>query len=210
MTRRSGSRSQNSSTPGTRPQLMVFSEGMKTESIYLTNWYRLYRDQVILVLAPHKHTTPLQLTQAARDQRAADMKEAKRGRGPAFNQYWCVFDVDEHPKIPEALDLARANNIHVALSSPCLELWFVLHFANQTAFLDRKEAQRISKTLLGCEKVLTQAALDLLVENYETAKTNAQSLEQKHIGDNSPAPWNPHSDVWKLIDSICNHKSISS
>jgi hypothetical protein len=149
------------------------------------------------------------LAQAARDQRAADIKEAKRGRGRAFNQYWCVFDVDEHPKIPDALDLASANNINVALSSPCIELWFVLHFADQTAFLDRNEAQRLSRTLIGCEKVLTQAALDLLVEKYESAKTRAQSLKQKHIGDNSPTPWNPYSDVWELIDSIRNPQPVS-
>lgn len=181
---------------------MVFSEGLKTESIYLTNWHRLYRDQVILSLAPHKYTTPLQIAQSARDQRAADMRGAKRGQGKEFSQYWCIFDVDEHPKIPEALELARANNINVALSSPCIELWFVLHFDNQTAFLDRKEAQRLSKTLLGCEKVLTQAALDLLVQNYEIAKMHARGLENKHLGDKSTQPWNPHSDIWKLIDSI--------
>lgn len=210
MTNRSRGSSRKLSGVGNRPQLMIFSEGKKTESLYLTNWYRLYRDRVILSLAPHAHTTPFELAQAARDKRAADLKDAKRGRGRAYSQYWCVFDVDEHPKISEAFDLARANNINIALSSPCLELWFVLHFENRTAFLDRKEAQKLSRALLGCEKVLTQAALDLLVQNYETAKKRAQDLERKHIGDDSPQPWNPHSDTWKLIDSIRSPESIRS
>lgn len=209
MTSRARGQAQKESDQATRLQLRVFCEGKKTESIYLTNWYRLHRQGVIVSLATHEHTTPFELAEAAAAERRRDRKEAKKGRGSAFHEYWCVFDVDEHPKIPEALDLASANSINVALSSPCLELWFILHFQNQTAYLDRREAQRRSKALLGCDKALTQAALDLLVENYQFAKTRAKALEVKHIGDGSAQPWNPHSQVWKLVDQIVGGAAVA-
>jgi hypothetical protein len=202
MTSRSRNSSRRPSNQANRLQLRVFCEGEKTESVYLTNWHRLYRDRVIVSVAIHEHTTPFELAESAAAQRRIDLREASRGRGAAFNQYWCVFDVDEHPKVTEALDLARANNINVALSSPCLELWFLIHFENQTAYLDRKEAQRRSKVALGCGKALTPAALDLLVANYGIAKSRAQALEAKHMGDETSLPWNPYSDIWKLIDVI--------
>jgi RloB-like protein len=199
------SRSRGSSRRSSRPsriQLRVFAEGKKTEDIYLTNWHRLYREKVIVSIAAHQHTTPFELAQSAAIQRRQDLREARRGRGAAFDEYWCMFDVDEHPKIPEALDVAAANNISVALSSPCLELWFLLHFHDQVAYLDRHEAQKRSREALGCDKVLTQAALDLLVENYDAARSRAQALQAKHFNDGSSKPWNPYSDAWELVDVI--------
>jgi hypothetical protein len=44
---------------------MVFSEGKKTESIYVTNWHRLYRDRAIVSIATHEHTTPFELAESA-------------------------------------------------------------------------------------------------------------------------------------------------
>jgi hypothetical protein len=88
-----------------RIQLRVFAEGKKTESLYLNNWHRLYREKVIISVAPHECTTPFELTEVAGSQRRNDLRQAKRGRGTAFDEYWCMFDVDEHPKIPDALQL---------------------------------------------------------------------------------------------------------
>src|SRR5260370_13120270 len=209
MTSRSRASSRGSKNQVNRLQLRVFCEGKKTESVYLTNWYRLYRDRVIVSIAMHEHTTPFELAEAAAAQRRKDHREAARGRGAAFDRYWCVFDIDEHPKVVEALDLAHANNINVALSSPCLELWFLIHFEGQTAYIDRKEAQRRSKAILECGKVLTPSALDLLVANYDVAKSRAQALEVKHIGDESPQPWNPYSDIWKLVDVIKGDPAVA-
>lgn len=202
MTSRSRPGQRQSSNQASRLQLRVFAEGKKTEDMYLTYWSRLHRDRVIVSMAKHEHTTPFELAQTAAVQRKNDLREAKRGRGAAFNQYWCIFDVDEHPKIPEALDLAAANAINVALSSPCIELWFLIHFVDQTAYLDRCEAQKRSKDILGCDKVLTPAALEMLNDNFDVAKVRAKRLEIKHIGDGTVQPWNPHSTVWKLVDEI--------
>ena len=179
---------------------MVFSEGEKTEPIYLTHWHRLYRDRVIVKIAKHEETTPFELVERAATQRDDDLREERRGRGDAFHQYWCIFDVDEHPKIPEALQLAESKSVNVALSGPNIELWFLIHFDSQTAYIDRSEAKKKAYALLDGGKALSTQALELLTERFPVAKDRAQSLERKHLGDGSPRPWNPSSDVWRLID----------
>jgi hypothetical protein len=181
---------------------LVFAEGEKTEPIYLTHWHRLYRDKVIVRIAKHEETTPYELVERAVAQRNFDLREEKRGRGDAFHQYWCIFDVDEHPKIPEALRLAQSNSVSIALSGPNIELWFLIHFEAQTAYIDRREAMKRSYALLDCEKALSPQALQLLTDRFPIARESAQALDRKHRDDNSPRPWNPSSDVWKLIEVI--------
>jgi hypothetical protein len=113
-----------------------------------------------------------------------------------------VFDRDHHPNIPQALDKAAANGIGIVLSNPCIELWFVLHFANQTAHIEGDAAQRRSRELLGCDKVLTGPALASLSERYDAAKQRARRLDVKHAGDGSPPRSNPSSNMWELIERI--------
>jgi hypothetical protein len=98
MNSRTRPRSKGVSSGTNRLQIMVFCEGRKTEGIYLTNWHRVYREKVIVRIASHEHTTPFELTQAAASHRRVDLSEARRGRGAAFDEYWCMFDVDEHQR----------------------------------------------------------------------------------------------------------------
>ncbi len=104
--------------------------------------------------------------------------------------------------MPEALEKAAAYGIRVALSNPCIELWFILHFGDQTAHLKRVEAQSRSKKLLGCDKALTPNALAELEGRYEDARSRARQLDAKNLGDDSPRHANPSSNLWELIDRI--------
>lgn len=145
---------------------------------------------------------PLQLVQHAIETQRADTRDARRGKGRAYDEIWCVFDVDEHVNLATARDLARRHDIRLALSNPCIELWFLLHFENQTAHLERDVAQARSKNLLGCGKTLSEAALEALDERVGDACDRAQNLDRKHEGDGSPPGSNPSSRVWKLVGSI--------
>ncbi|GAC86121.1 hypothetical protein GP2_054_00280, partial [Gordonia paraffinivorans NBRC 108238] len=108
------------------------------------------------------------------------------------------------------LKKAAANHIHVALSSPCIELWFFLHYENQTAFLHRHDAQAKSKKCMGCDKHLSQDALTFLLDSYESAANRARALARKHVGDMSPVPWNPYSNMWELIETIRRGRGIDN
>lgn len=179
----------------------MFTEGERTESGYLHHWRRAHRETV-LVTVDEFHGPPMSLVNRAADAKRTALREEAHGRGRAYDEVWCVFDRDEHPDIPQALDKASANGIGIVLSDPCIEIWFVLHFAEQTAHIDRMEAQALSRSLLGCDKALSVTALDALASGYQDAKRRAIDLDRKHDRDGSPPHSNPSSNMWQLVDRI--------
>lgn len=184
-----------------RREILVFTEGAKTEDGYLLPWRRAYRGAVLLEIDPF-HGVPQSLVERAVATKKAEARDERRGRGRAHDEIWCVFDINSHPNVPEAVRLAETHGIGLAISNPCIELWFMLHFQDQTAYLNRHEAQSAALALLGCGKVLTRAAMDLLYEGYDDARDRAQRLDAKHDGDGSPPGSNPSSSVWSLIEAI--------
>lgn len=146
----------------------------------------------------------MQLVERAVAAKRSEARDAKRGRGRAHNQIWCMFDRDEHPNFDRAIDLANRHGINLAISNPCIELWFILHFENHTSFIERQKAQDRAEELLGCSKALSGSALSALAESYGKARRRAMKLDEKHEGDGSPPRTNPSSGVWRLIDVICN------
>jgi hypothetical protein len=181
----------------------VFVEGLRTEDLYLTYWRRQYRDRVRVEIDPYRGA-PLQLVERAAEAQRSEAREAKRGRGRPHDQIWCVFDRDEHPNFAAAVTLAGRHGINLAISNPCLELWFILHFEDRTAYLERDAAQHRAEEILGCSKVLSESALSALAERYDEARRRALKLDEKHTGDGSPPGSNPSSGMWRLIDLIRN------
>lgn len=145
---------------------------------------------------------PHSLVDRAVDTKKLEARNERRGRGRAYDEIWCVFDIDAHVQVAEAIQKANANGIGLAISNPCIELWFILHFEDQTGFLRRHDAQRKSFRLLGCGKNLSSEATDGLVDRYPEARERARSLDAKHAGDGSPPRSNPSSCVWALIESV--------
>jgi hypothetical protein len=189
----------------TRRELLVFTEGEVTEETYLTYWHRRFRSQVNIEIH-ESHGTPLTLVTRAAETKADNERAERKGRGRAHDEVWCLFDVDEHPSLREAVALANARGIKLAISNPCIELWFLLHFASQSAYIERRAAQTRAKEHLRCGKDLNEAALNLLATNFPTAKLRAIALDAKHEGDGTPAPGNPSSGVWEIVDAIARPK----
>lgn len=181
--------------------ILVFTEGRCTEVSYVKAWHRKFRQDVTVTVSD-EHGVPSTLVDLAAIAKRQEARAERRGKGPAHDEYWCMFDIDDHVKIPEALDKASANGINVAVSNPCVELWFLIHFRPQTAYLEREEAQKLSKDVTGCDKRLTEDANKQLVDKFLAAKGRAIELDKKHDGDGSPPRSNPSSNVHELIDRI--------
>lgn len=184
-----------------RKDVLVFVEGDRTEEDYLVYWHRLHRSSVNVHIDPFRGAPRQLIDEAAREKRKGD-REARRGKGRAFDEVWCMFDVDEHPLLNEVGIKAVDNEINLAVSSPCLELWFILHFQEQSAHIERRHAQKCASELLGCGKALTHDALAGLEHRYDEARDRARQLDRKHSGDGSPAWSNPSSGAWRLVDTI--------
>lgn len=138
---------------------------------------------------------------AVEQKRRADRDE-KRGRGRAYDEVWCVFDVDEHHALDETRTKARDNGVRLAVSNPCIELWFLLHFHDQTAELDRAAAQSRSAKALGCGKSLSIECRQALSSRHDEAVARAKALSLRHEGNGLSPDANPSSSMWELIESI--------
>ncbi len=184
-----------------RREILIFAEGEKTEGSYLLPWRREFRDRVLISVDPF-HGVPLSLVNKAVETKKAELLEQKRRRGRAHDEIWCMFDIDAHPNVREAIQKAEDNGIHLAISNPCIELWFILHFEDQTAYISRHKAQSRSAELLESGKNLSRRAMDLLFDHFENARQRARELDIKHARDGSPPGSNPSSGVWELIESF--------
>jgi hypothetical protein len=135
-------------------------------------------------------------------QRAIVKRDRDQGRnGDPYNEVWCVVDVDDHNNLPEALDLAVRNEIKVAVSNPCFELWLYWHYADHAAFITTKQIQKKLKTLVrGYEKELP---LNFPYCEYSEAKRRALAA---CLNATSPCVVedNPASTAWLVVESIKN------
>lgn len=183
-----------------RKRFIIYGEG-DTELDYISHWGRLYRDSAIIITPRNKVSDPFNLVKLAREEKR---KNTARRDANQDAEYWCIIDRDEHDYFSDALHTARDNGIDLAVSNPCIELWFVIHFEDQTAYIERSDVQSKARTLLGCNKRISKPALQLLEDGYDCAKERAQRLDDMHEGNDSPLFSNPSSGLWKLVDQIRN------
>ena len=186
----------------------MFTEGEKTEVSYISYWARGYRGSVNVVIK-NQHGVPSTLINLAAKARREDRSLGQRQRNNT--EYWCVFDRNSHLKIPDSLEMARSNDINVAMSNPCIELWWILHFRDQRGYIEGDKAQRDSEVLLEwSKKALPTAVLEVLEGHFEDATRRARLLDEMHIGDGRPPRSNPSSNIWKLVERIRGPQARSS
>lgn len=183
----------------TRRIFRVLTEGEITEPHYLTRWARLNRHNVVLDISDSGMTPDALVRRAQEHARAG---RPRRG-DPDFDEIWCVFDVDQHPHLQQAVNNAGQSAIEVAVSNPCIELWLVLHVENQTAWISRHDVQRRSRDLgLTRGKSIPEAAWSTLSDAFEAAKARAEALDERHEGNGSPPRTNPSTGMWRLVDRL--------
>ena len=129
-----------------RRTFKVFCEGERTETDYVKALKRepsIHDNTSIQIeIDPDSlGSSPLTLVRAAVKALAEETE---------VDEVWCLFDVEwpkNHPHLKEARSLARDHGVNVAVSNPSFELWLVLHFQDQTAWLTTSEATRLRRVL---------------------------------------------------------------
>ena len=103
-----------------KPRILVLCEGSETEPRYLTGFIAWCRNPRVKVEIVPGVGVPFSIVQAAKARRAeAEQAAARAGDSYlAYDAVWCVFDVDEHPNLGDAMQMARGNQIDVAISNP--------------------------------------------------------------------------------------------
>jgi hypothetical protein len=187
-----------------RKTLLVFCEGERTEPEYLDALKRQpsVRDVAAVDLrieTGHGGSVPRTLVAMAAAARSKALDEEAE-----IDEFWCVFDVEwprNHPGLGEAIEQARLNDIQIAVSNPCFELWLILHFENQSAWLDNDAARRARRRLDGSsDKGLDGAKYMPLASD---AARRAAGLDERHQRNGTTFPDdNPSSGMYRLLASV--------
>ena len=184
--------------------ILVFCEGERTEREYLRALKRELVDSEIASVDIRIDTdaggsVPLTLVTAAVEARHHSHRETDE-----IDEVWCLFDVEwpqNHPNLLEAIALAESNDVNVAISNPCFELWLALHFVDQTAWLNTNDAVRLRRRHDGS----SSKGLDgvTYMARRADAARRARYLRERHLGDGTAFPHdNPSSGMHRFLEAI--------
>lgn len=154
-------RSAPSRTP--REHILIVCEGSKTEPGYFKMLKQKLRmtNVVVEVCGKECGSAPISVIKYAKSKRDNVGLSPIRAE---FEAVWCVIDVEAphpHKSLAQALDMARENDFDVALSNPCFEFWYLLHF------------RKTSRLMHSCDKVVR-----LLRKEYGAYKKNDPSIAE--------------------------------
>jgi len=150
---------------------------------------------------------PKGLVELAKAERDRAIASARRERDDSlvYDEVWCVFDVDEHARLREAIQLAYACGIKLAVSNPCFELWILIHFRDQWAYISGGEAQSAVRNYIrGYGKTVD---FPLLAGKGAAAIRRARKMDVR-ADENGDKAGNPSTGVWRLVSELCQHANV--
>lgn len=184
-----------------KPLILVVCEGAVTEPEYLHGFASARHNPRVRIDVHGGKGAPRTIVEYARDLKKAQEKQAKREKDDnlLYDEVWCVFDVDEHPNIENAKQMARDNGLELAVSNPCIELWLWLHFAEQPGMKDRHKLRDMMKMHIPeYDKHVVYSAYQA---GYDDAVRRAERLDREAQADGDEGR-NPTTDLWRLTESI--------
>lgn len=189
--------------PSRQPKIriLVVCEGKKTEPLYLSQLQRHVRNPRVHVEPVGPAGVPVTVVQTAIELRKQAEEEARRQRDEnlLWDQVWAVFDMDDHPNVANARQLAMSHDIRLAVSNPCFELWALLHFVDQRAHIERARLRAIlQQHVPGYDKELPFAKVHT---GYSEAVRRARELDDAAERAGRPGR-NPTTGVHRLTEVI--------
>jgi hypothetical protein len=199
-----------------KSKFWIYCEGSETERRYLYSYIADHFKNVRLVeligIPKIKQNTPKSLVNRVIEDKKSDKKLHT-------DIYWIAYDRESPAKYSDklhelSLALAKRNNIEIALTTVCIEQWFLLHFEYSTAAYD------------SCDSLLDQSRLKhhlkkIGIDKYEKSHPNLYDkmkpklsdaivnsdkltrYNNKHYNFNTPIyKMNPYTDFHTLLNAI--------
>ncbi|WP_103958065.1 RloB family protein [Nonomuraea solani] len=124
---------------------------------------------------------------------------SQRDANIAYDEVWCVVDVDQHKTLDQAVVEARRGHVNLVVSMPCFELWILYHFEDCAAPCDQERVrQRLKKHMKGYDKHLGR---DFPFTNHEIAGERARRADPEHCEPNRKGG-NPSTNAWLIVEAI--------
>ena len=186
-----------------KSKILIAAEGKnKTEKTYFSN-FEDGKKSYNITYARGNNTDPLKLVKML----IKEIDELKLDLQDDDVAY-CIFDTDVDPNknkiIEEAIQLAKKNNIKIITSSPCFELWFLLHYDYTTANMDSEEViKRLKEYYPKYEKNIN--IYPDIIKEIDLAIDRAKKIEKYQIDNNrriGTVEANPNTEVYKIVEYL--------
>lgn len=186
-----------------KSKILIALEGKnKTEKTYFSNFEDSTKSYNISY-AKGNNTDPLNLVQMLIkqiDNMGLDLQDDDIA--------YCIFDTDTNPDknkiINKAIQLAKKNNIKIITSSPCVELWFLLHYDYTTSNMSNEEIiKRLKKFYPKYEKNVN--IYSDIIKNLDKAIERAKKLEKYQLDNNrriGTVEANPNTEFYKIVEYL--------
>ncbi|AFZ27909.1 hypothetical protein Cylst_5934 [Cylindrospermum stagnale PCC 7417] len=194
-------------------KIIIACEGSKTEPIYFNSIRNELRSPTleIIVLRHQGKTDPGNIIERLIEERQ-QMKDEKRWSNK--DVAWAVFDGDEHIEKSRAIwdnaiNRAKSQNIQLAITNPCFELWYLIHFQEHLGQINRdKLAKLLEKHIPDYDKSMClypKPLKSLTKRAIQYADKIAKQIERNELDAHS----NPCcSGLPNLISSLLNLENI--
>ena len=127
-------------------RFILFCEGEKTEIEYFEAIRRICSSTLIAVETHGGVGVPYTIAEKAVERaKALGLAPRSRRKKDSYekrDEVWAVFDRDDHPRFDEAVRDCEKQNVGVARSNPCFELWLILHEQDYNRPEDRYAMQK--------------------------------------------------------------------
>lgn len=204
MKRRGGHLRRIVETRDPRPKCIVVCEGQRTEPDYLNAFQTRFPKALFRIESVTGVGAPKTLLSRALDEKRTIKRALKKSESfRSQDQIWIAFDKDEHPEIAQTIYNARANDIGVAFSNPCFELWLILHVQDYGKTEDRHAIQKRCQSCVdGYDRTKGKSGDFLkLIDNLEEAERRGQSLCEQRVEEGRPNS-RPSTTFWELTKAL--------
>ncbi len=186
-----------------KKKFIIYTEGKNTEPEYFTALKRSLSGTLIDIEIIQAAGAPNTIADKARER--AKNRRTKKGRSSfeEHDEIWAVFDQDEHPNIPNAIQNCQAANVGVAYSNPCFELWLILHYEDFNRPDNRRDVQRHLEKLCPTYNHNNGKRADCtdLVKKVIDAETLAERISRRREEEGKPKAA-PYTSVYELTRSM--------
>lgn len=185
-----------------RVVLVAYEGENKTEKNYFDNF--LGRDKnYIIKSVPGNETDPINLVKQT-IKKVKDLELDLSLDDKAF----CIFATDtkleKNVQIEAAIKMSKKNNIIPIVSSPCVELWFLLHYEYTTAMVSSNEViERLKRYYPKYEKNCN--IYPDIKDKTNKAIDNSKKLEKYQKQNNrklQTVEANPYTEIYKIVEEL--------
>jgi hypothetical protein len=184
-----------------KPTILIVCEGQVTEPEYFRGFRNACRNPRVEIEIADSHGVPRTLVQTAKRHKQEAARDAAREKDDnlAYDSVWCVFDIDEHPNVPDAEQMARDNGIDLAVSNPCFELWLLLHFRDNPGMQHRATVQEMVAAYVPSYDGHVEYGVYSAGYSQAMAHAERMDLAADEAGESGR---NPTTGVYKLTELI--------